>query len=1197
MANPLVGPRAPGTRVVNDRSAIFQAAKQATDVAKVALPKSLTDAIAAEDVDAFVHSLATLKPSTRADDATFLRLLEAGLNALGTNTKILGAAVNTLFARASGSSVRLATTAESRQSPLLRAMDDGMLLTGVLRHELARYHLEQDSLMSNLKAATSADAPTARRDAILAVEAKVHLATAPDYVAGAIIDAYVMSDAWADAARVFESAHPDFQALASSNDTHAKLLLLTRPASLTPAIVEGLSADLRGSQRLDAALAIKTTTTTAATTTGTRATLLAQAAKDLTAAVKHAPLGVWPAVDLMITQLARGDKPRAHVAAQLVAENALHLHGWHQADAADLLAGAAALTVLGRTAEAAMLLSAAASAPAGDFWAAARAQRACDTVRVGAISGTAGATTTTKAPVPKATSGTATDDAVINKTYGYAATKARVYAGNYRFGGIAHDERFTPENARFFARLLDANGIMKQTDPAAVNQRIDELIRAHNHTREMEDMGSETHKVFDKTVVGLKEVMPGSKVNCATDVAADWLLRLSDCRQHAAIKCAMFETWKAGQRTTHLQGFLSASEKGDVRGAATAMKAVKSLDAMTMRVLEIVVVHSADGKALEEHTANMLLQRGPTGKLQATLADSFYQNLYNLGGGTVTAAVTEQGAVRFESKGLKRSDGAAIHLDTAGYAGDRSRPVGASGLDQLNFRGRQLAGEQWSSKASLQGVDFGALTWLANPQKLTENMVAFGTSMLAAKTISAQVETLVQHCPEMLWLTGNSRATPEALAANVKDARLSYDDDAATVELWLKAPQFANNAMGSVLLCALANGDYEGFTHCQKDAVRLTKASFDVLASDVRASLTRIGSDAAPQLKPDEAMALGLATLTYYATFKDLPKLEATRKVLEESLGGDVAASPEALLHKVLGRQLRFLTDPSSFNADSQALAMKALIAAPTFETLALGTRKAVVGAFGADFNLGQMLQLLEFPAVKLAELAKLPGTERELVDVEGLMDIASVKGSVVRDGSATITEDYYRRYTAAKQATQATVGGTKSPVDAFNGLFDALTPGLGLDPKNPTDLVIGKIAVALQATTPAFCTALRDALAELPVADRALLIAELAENGLARRAIIPRNLPALMRNLERSEPATNGNAQASAALNALKAVLPLLREVRAHVDANATSGGGTYQIDLLALAGLAATAPERVRAGAQTSWEYGADGATLRVG
>ncbi len=302
-------------------------------------------------------------------------------------------------------------------------------------------------------------------------------------------------------------------------------------------------------------------------------------------------------------------------------------------------------------------------------------------------------------------------------SYRFGGKTAKWLAGNYKYEGIAHDVRVTPADVIYFDRVMKAAGLHLIKSPFQASKAMDELIRGHYSTAKMENISGEEHRRFDRVMPGLKRLMAATRDNSQTNVSADWINRLGDCRQHAPAKLLLWEAWKKHQVNALLEQLATpkpgASPETQAHYAELLQKRLWSLNSYEIRILDAEIVNAESGEKLEEHTMTLLLKRRTPDNateemtdLDAVhLADSFYQNVHALGSGRVTPTVRD-GKLWIDVPG-RSEDGTKIALRPAVYSFDRAVP--SFDFGQLQFRGVQVASPGWENDVPETGVDLDYL--------------------------------------------------------------------------------------------------------------------------------------------------------------------------------------------------------------------------------------------------------------------------------------------------------------------------------------------------------------------------------------------------------------------------------------------------------------------------------------------------------
>jgi hypothetical protein len=307
-------------------------------------------------------------------------------------------------------------------------------------------------------------------------------------------------------------------------------------------------------------------------------------------------------------------------------------------------------------------------------------------------------------------------DALLDCTYRTSGASPKWLSGNYNYAGIAHDVRVTPADLVYFRRVMERAGLAQVTDPLEASAKMDLLVRARFDTAAMEDRDSPEHVRYDQLMPALARVMSATSDNSQTNVSADWLNALGDCRQHAPVKLILWTVWKRTHTAKLLENIQQASAMGRSGDADALRRRLEQLNAWELRVFDAELVDARDGRMLEEHTMTLLVRREarPLGEIMDTLAevrlaDAFYQNKFPLGSG-VAKARTRDGRLWIDVP-EPAADGTPLALRPAAYSFDRAEP--SIDYGQLLFRGREVARPGWEKTIPTNGVDLAPLHDLA----------------------------------------------------------------------------------------------------------------------------------------------------------------------------------------------------------------------------------------------------------------------------------------------------------------------------------------------------------------------------------------------------------------------------------------------------------------------------------------------------
>jgi len=301
---------------------------------------------------------------------------------------------------------------------------------------------------------------------------------------------------------------------------------------------------------------------------------------------------------------------------------------------------------------------------------------------------------------------------LLDHAYRFGGRSSKRLAGNYHLDGIAHDVRVTPADVVYFMRIIYANGLNKVSDPTEVSTVIDALIREHLDTPNMESIVSAQHKFFDTVMPALAEYMGATEADSQTNVSADWINRLADCRQHAPMKLMFFEAWKRDRTRKLIAGIQRAVRNDNPAQKAELEKQMQELAAWEMRILDAEIVDAETGAHIEEHTLTLLIHREPvplgeemTSLDAVYLADSFYHDEHRLGGGELELG-ERNGALWIEVP-TPSKNGQKIAFKPAPYSFDRASP--SVDFGQLKFRGIQVASPGWQTAVPVEGISLDYL--------------------------------------------------------------------------------------------------------------------------------------------------------------------------------------------------------------------------------------------------------------------------------------------------------------------------------------------------------------------------------------------------------------------------------------------------------------------------------------------------------
>lgn len=724
------GPRQIVRRVVKD---VVSAGERSgrlglTGPAKAELEKKLLDAFEAGNLHDGMKAFLAGAKDLRAERA-LQRIMDSALLTLGITVQSARASWFQELSKLSEALEAKGTELSPRESPVRDAFRGiSVPLDPTTSRVLRRLALSKARFDASLLQAKSAKNPL---QALRELYGRVDHSQLPDQCLMALVETFADLESYRDVIAVFESSPPSFQSYAATRREYALALHLEGRSDEARGVLlhlvkhhdaDPVAAGLLGKLYKDQADVLFASGD------------VAGARKWVTRAVASYRRGfemdrtqLYPGVNLPSLYYALGMNHEAMSHAETLLTLAKLRASYGERSFFDASGALEMCAVLGDWKEARVWLDRALSS-ASEPWQrrsavsnlerllVARNSRGDSTTELGAIiqelRGAQGSRTGTEDRMPQ----TAAEQqlaALQNVTYRFGARHARRLTGNYQLSGIAHDVRVTPADLEFFARIVKDEALHALESPRVASEAIDELVRSRFQTREMEDRESSRHRSYDRIMPGIARFM-GAKENSQTNVSADWLNGLGDCRQHAPTKALLFEAWKRARTHELLGQHLEARRSGDPKRASTVEEALFELARHEVRILDAEVIDRATQTMTEEHTLTLLLTRRPPdehGEMKALeslrLADSFYHQVHALADGVLEIAWPESGPGLLLRVPKPSADGRTIDLAPAAYSRDRSLP--SADFGQLEFRGIQVASPGWEREVPTGGLDLSEL--------------------------------------------------------------------------------------------------------------------------------------------------------------------------------------------------------------------------------------------------------------------------------------------------------------------------------------------------------------------------------------------------------------------------------------------------------------------------------------------------------
>jgi hypothetical protein len=316
-----------------------------------------------------------------------------------------------------------------------------------------------------------------------------------------------------------------------------------------------------------------------------------------------------------------------------------------------------------------------------------------------------------------------------------------------------------------------------------------------------------------------------------------------------------------------------------------------------------------------------------------------------------------------------------------------------------------------------------------------------------------------------------------------------------------------------------AEGDYEGFTGGQPEAVRLTRASFGALRSYL---IERAG------VRTPADMDLLLAVMAFH----DVGKIDAWAADVSGVLasvadggGSDGMAGQPTVAHdKVLAHALAALdlfdfdpvrvaspwvwpVDPRQGVGRSWLTLGVDCMQVPSFTRLPAERQRLWTAAFRTEYNIGQLCQG-ENVAASLAPLTALLQSEPCALHpylAHTLVDIAAAGGHVSTAYSVVMTEAVYTGFAAALCALAGLDGGRRSPAQVYRDFLGLTAERWGLTAArggvgdgggggelSREDCVLVRLGLLMRITDGAGLDEARTEMAAMPADEAAQLADEL---------------------------------------------------------------------------------------------------------
>lgn len=341
----------------------------------------------------------------------------------------------------------------------------------------------------------------------------------------------------------------------------------------------------------------------------------------------------------------------------------------------------------------------------------------------------------------------------------------------------------------------------------------------------------------------------------------------------------------------------------------------------------------------------------------------------------------------------------------------------------------------------------------------------------------------IMNAPELEWLKGNVNGTPEGESVSemeFKRTKLSLD-----------------------LLKWVLEGDYEHFTECQSDDVKLTKKSFAEIQQYTRGTLKTNADEYAMQA---------------YLVINDLGKIVSFVEQIERELKLQSVDHDEILYEGLKKRP----------------------VLSPTFLALSAEYQQIILEGLKTKFNMGQFIQSENLPA-NLLPLQGIDPKSLNFYMLHVFYDIAGAAGHNVSNGSIIITENYWKNFKLANNAINSLICKNETALNAYNTYLIERAKMIKLDCVSKEDFAIVKICNLIRIYSPTDAKEVKQSYINLPVQVKEMLTKELTKDGISNKGILLYYAPASLSNAVNFFKKTGS---IKAIDDAIKIVLPIFANV-----------------------------------------------------
>ncbi len=230
----------------------------------------------------------------------------------------------------------------------------------------------------------------------------------------------------------------------------------------------------------------------------------------------------------------------------------------------------------------------------------------------------------------------------------------------------------------------------------------------------------------------------------------------------------------------------------------------------------------------------------------------------------------------------------------------------------------------------------------------------------------AAAKILISMYPELKWLTRTVEATPEGTASTQLNTVSSQLFGQTHIE-------FERTLVGIECLKYVLNNDYDRFTQCQKEGIKLSIENFKALR-DYTLHVLQSPQD--------------VDSMIAYTVINDLGKIQSFKNDVEQ-----VSQTKAANHDDVLLTALQLMPEHI-----------------PSFNRLSTEWKESILNGLSADFNLAQFVQAECLPA-NLSRMKIMTPTAQDRYIIHTFYDVAGAAGHVNPNGSLVMSNPVYTGY------------------------------------------------------------------------------------------------------------------------------------------------------------------------------------------